>query len=125
MVDNKPDGTSTVCAGLIASKKPDGYSLAAVDTGVVSKSNFLYKISYNAEKDFTYVMQYTRYIGGLCVHGDSPVNNINEFIAWAKSKPGLTYGTPGMYPQQHLAMEVFNQTGDGLLEFLEGKQVKE
>ena len=112
MVDNKPGGTSTVCAGLIASKKPDGYNLAAVDTGVVSKSNFLYKISYNAEKDFTYVLQYTRYIGGLCVHGDSPIKSIDEFIAWAKSKPGLMYGTPGMYSQQHLAMEVFNRCKD-------------
>jgi tripartite-type tricarboxylate transporter receptor subunit TctC len=32
VVENKPGGASSVCAALVASKKPDGYALGVVDT---------------------------------------------------------------------------------------------
>ncbi len=109
MVENKPGGASTVCAALLAGKKPDGYTLGVIDSGIVTKSPHIHKVQYNPQKDFTHIMQYSRFLGGLCVHSDSPVKNVNDFIAWAKSKPGLTYGTPGQYTQQHLALELFSQ----------------
>jgi tripartite-type tricarboxylate transporter receptor subunit TctC len=109
MVENKPGGASTVCAALLAGKKSDGYTLGVVDSGVITKSPHIHKVTYNPQKDFTLILQYSRFLGGLCVHGDSPVKNINDFITWAKSKPGLTYGTPGQYTQQHLALELFSQ----------------
>ncbi len=36
VVENKPGGTSTVCASLIASRKLDGYSLAVISTGALN-----------------------------------------------------------------------------------------
>ena len=109
MVENKPGGASTVCAALLAGKRGDGYTLGVIDSGVITKSPHIHKVTYNPQKDFTYILQYSRFLGGLCVHGDSPIKNINDFIAWARSKPGLTYGTPGQYTQQHLALELFSQ----------------
>ncbi|HSR12631.1 MAG TPA: tripartite tricarboxylate transporter substrate binding protein, partial [Thermodesulfobacteriota bacterium] len=109
MVENKPGGASTVCAALLAGKKGDGYTLGVIDSGVVTKSPHIHKVNYDPQKDFTHILQYSRFLGGLCVHSDSPVKNVNDFIAWAKSKPGLTYGTPGQYMQQHLALELFSQ----------------
>ncbi len=35
-----------------------------------------------------------------------PIKNIQEFIAYAKSHPGLSYGSSGVYTQQHLAVEL-------------------
>ena len=35
VVENKPGGNSTVCAGLVASKKPDGYTLGVISTGAL------------------------------------------------------------------------------------------
>ena len=109
MVENKPGGSSTVCAALLASKKADGYTLGVIDSGVITKSPHIHKVTYNPQKDFTPILQYSRFIGGLVVHSDSPVKTVDDFIAWAKSKPGLTYGTPGQYTQQHLAVELFSQ----------------
>jgi len=109
MVENKAGGASTVCAALLAGKKGDGYTLGVIDSGVITKSPHLQKVPYNPQKDFTPILQYSRFLGGLCVHSDSPVKTIDDFIAWAKSKPGLTYGTPGQYTQQHLALELFSQ----------------
>ncbi len=45
MVENKPGGNSTVCAALLASKKPDGYTLAVMASGVVDQMPLVYKVS--------------------------------------------------------------------------------
>jgi tripartite-type tricarboxylate transporter receptor subunit TctC len=109
VVENKAGGGATVAAGLVASKKPDGYTLGVVSTGVVTVRPHVLKLSYDPFKDFTLIAQYSRYIGGLCVLADSPLKTIDDFIAYAKSKPGLSYGSSGAYTQQHMAVELFSQ----------------
>jgi tripartite-type tricarboxylate transporter receptor subunit TctC len=109
VVENKAGGGATVCAGLVASKKPDGYTLAVVSTGVIAVRPHLLKLSYDPLKDFTLICQYSRYIGALTVLKEAPFKDINDFIAHAKAHPGLSYGSPGMYTQQHLATELFRQ----------------
>jgi tripartite-type tricarboxylate transporter receptor subunit TctC len=107
VVENKPGGGATVAAGLVASKKPDGYILGVISTGALTVRPHLLKVSYNPLNDFTPIMQYSAYIGGLCVLSSSPFKTIDDFIAYAKANPGLSYGSPGMYTQQHLATELF------------------
>jgi len=109
MVENKPGGNSTVCAALLAAKKPDGYTLAAMANGVVDQMPLLYKIPYDPFNSFTQIMQYSRWIGGVCVLSESPIKTIQEFITYAKAHPGMTYGSPGMYSQQHLAVHMFGE----------------
>jgi tripartite-type tricarboxylate transporter receptor subunit TctC len=109
VVENKAGGGATVAAGLVASKKPDGYTLGVVSTGVITVRPHIFKVSYDPFNDFTLIAQYSRYIGGLCVLADSPLKTIDDFIAYAKSKPGLTYGSSGAYTQQHMAVELFSQ----------------
>jgi len=109
VVENKAGGGATVAAGLVASRRPDGYTLGVVSTGVITVRPHIFKVSYDPFKDFTLIAQYSRYIGGLCVLNDSPLKTIDDFIAYAKSKPGLSYGSSGAYTQQHLAVELFSQ----------------
>jgi len=107
MVENKPGGNSTVCASLLAPKKPDGYTLAAMSVGVVTNMPLLYKIPYDPFNSFTQILQYSRWIGGVCVLSDSPIKNYQDFITYAKAHPGMTYGSPGIGSQQHLAVHMF------------------
>ncbi len=109
VVESKPGGGATVAAGLVASKKPDGYTLGVISTGALTVRPHLLKLSYNPLKDFTLIMQYSVYIGGLCVLSESPIKTIDDFVAYAKAHPGLSYGSPGMYTQQHLATEAFRE----------------
>jgi tripartite-type tricarboxylate transporter receptor subunit TctC len=109
MVENKPGGNSTVCASLLATKKPDGYTLAAMANGVVNQMPLLYKIPYDPFNSFTQIMQYSRWIGAVCVLSESPIKTIQEFISYSKAHPGMTYGSPGMYSQQHLAVFMFGE----------------
>ncbi len=106
VVENKPGGGATVAPALIATKKPDGYTIAVIPSGaLVIRPHFL-NLSYNPLKDFTYLARYSRYIGGLCVHTDSPLKTIQDFISYAKAHPGLSYGSSGTYTQQQLAVEL-------------------
>ena len=109
VVENKAGGGATVAAGLTASKKPDGYTLGVVSTGVITVRPHLLKLAYDPLKDFTLISQYSIYIGAVTVLKDAPYKNIDEFIAHAKANPGLSYASPGMYTQQHLATELFRQ----------------
>jgi tripartite-type tricarboxylate transporter receptor subunit TctC len=110
VVENKAGGASSVCAALVASKKPDGYTLGVIDSfGSLSARPHLIPPPYKPLEDFTLVMQYGRYVGGICVLSESPLKTIDEFIAYAKSHPGLSYGSAGMLSRGHIAVELFAQ----------------
>ncbi len=107
--ENKAGGGATVAAGLLASKKPDGYTLAVVSTGVLSVRPQLLNVAYNPLRDFTVLMQYSHYVGSLVVRNDAPWKNIDEFIAHAKKNPGMAYASTGTHTQQQIAIEVLRQ----------------
>ena len=46
----------------------------------------------------------------LVVHSEVPAKNLQEFIAWAKSRSGLFYASPGNGTHHHLCMELLKQT---------------
>jgi len=109
VVENKTGGTGTVMASLLATKKPDGYTIAVLDGGAVTYMPLLVSVTYDPLKDFTLLMQYSRYLGGLCVLSESPIKTIDEFIAYAKTHPGLSYASTGFYSQQGISAEFFAQ----------------
>ena len=109
LVENKPGGNSTVCAALLATKKPDGYTLAVISMGVIDQMPLLYKVNYDPFNSFTPILQYSRWIGGLCVLSESPIKTIDEFITYAKAHPGMTYGSPGPYSPQQLAVHMLGE----------------
>jgi len=57
IVENKPGGEATVAATLLASKKPDGYTLAAISTGPLTVRPHLAKLAYNPLQDFTPILR--------------------------------------------------------------------
>ena len=105
-VENKGGGGATVANSLLASKKPDGYSLLATSTGSITVRPLLVKLAYTATS-FRVLMQYTLYVGSLTVRTDAPWKNINEFIDYAQKNPGLTYSSSGPHTQQQVAVESF------------------
>ena len=107
VVENKAGGGSTVCASLVASKKPDGYILGLGSSTVITASPHLMTLPYDPLKDFTPIMQYHTYISGLLVLAESPFKSINDLIEYAQKHPGMSYGSTGMYGQSHLFMVRF------------------
>ena len=110
VVVNKPGGGGVLALELMAQAKPDGYTLGVVPTGVVTRTPFLRKVRYNAEKDFTYIMLFALWQYGLVVQADSPWKTLPEFLDYAKKNPGkVTYSTAGTGSAQYLAMEYLAQ----------------
>lgn len=104
VVENKAGAASMVAAGLIATKKPDGYTMGIVSSDAIMRLPDLVKVGYDPMKDFTFIGQYAGYSGGLVVHSDSPLKTVEEFISYAKAHPGMTYGSNG--PNIHQAMSI-------------------
>jgi tripartite-type tricarboxylate transporter receptor subunit TctC len=109
VVETKAGGSSTLSAGLIASKKPDGYTLGVVSSGAIKRLPDLIKVPYDPMKDFTFIGQYSAYSAGLVVHSDSPIKTAEEFIAYAKAHPGLTYGSSGINSHQGISIQLLAQ----------------
>ena len=107
VMESKPGATATVATGLVARAKPDGYTLGVVSTGVITVRPHIMRLSYDPLKDVTLIAQYSHYVGALTVRSDSPLKTIDEFTAYAKVHPGLSYTSPGLYSQQQLATELF------------------
>ena len=105
-VENKAGGGATVANGLLASKKPDGYTLLVTSTGSITVRPLLMKLAYTP-KDFQVLMQYSFYIGGLVVPADSPWKTVDQFVAHAKATPGMIYASSGPNTQQQIGVESF------------------
>jgi tripartite-type tricarboxylate transporter receptor subunit TctC len=107
VMENKPGATAGVAAAMVARAKPDGYTLGVVSTGVVIVRPHIFKAPYDPLKDFTLIAQYSRYVGALTVRGDSPFRSVDDFVAHARARPGLSYSSSGLHSQQQLATELF------------------
>jgi tripartite-type tricarboxylate transporter receptor subunit TctC len=109
VVENKPGATAGVAAAAVARQKPDGYTIGVVSTGVITVRPHIFRAPYDPLKDFTLIAQYSHYIGALTVRGDSPIKTVDEFVAYAKAKPGLSYSSSGTHSQQQMGVELFRQ----------------
>jgi tripartite-type tricarboxylate transporter receptor subunit TctC len=110
LVDNRPGGGTIIGTEALAKSPPDGYTLMVVDS-VHVLAPLLLKASYDPIKDFAPVATIAATELILLLHPSVPANNLDEFIAYAKSRPGqVNYATPAMGGSQHLASEVLNMS---------------
>ena len=106
VVENKPGGGSTVAASLLATKKPDGYTLAVVASSAMDIRHIMLAPPYDPFKAFTYILAYGNYVGGICVLKDSPFKTLNDLLEYARKNPGvLSYSSSGIGANQQLAVE--------------------
>jgi tripartite-type tricarboxylate transporter receptor subunit TctC len=94
-IDNKGGGGGTVAAGMLVSKKADGYTVLIGATSAITTRPALMKVSYKAS-DIVGVMQYSYFHNGsIVIPADSPWQTIEDFIEAAKRNPGMSYATAG------------------------------
>jgi len=101
----RPD--SKLGAELVAKSEPDGYTLLMATSTTLAINRTLHKrLRYDPVKDFAPVALVAGVPFGLIVNPSIPATTLSEFIAYAKSKPGLAYGSAGTGSPQHLAAEM-------------------
>ena len=115
VIDYKSGAGGTVGAQDVMKAPPDGYTLMLANTGVMVINPALYgKLPYSTLRDFTPIARTAMQPLALLVNPKLPVNNLKEFVDYARARPGqVNYGSAGNGGISHLVPEMF-KTATGL-----------
>jgi tripartite-type tricarboxylate transporter receptor subunit TctC len=136
VIDIKAGGGGRIGAEAVTKLPPEGYDLLMTTNGThtymaVTEKN----LSYDPISDFTPISLVGSYGLLMVVNNTLPVNNLQEFIQYARNNPGkLNYASSGMGSGLHFAGEVFKSmakidmthvpyrgSGPGMLDVIAGQ----
>ena len=110
VVENQGGGSNTIGMGVVKRSEPDGYTLGVATPVFVTAPLGMKSQPYDAIADFTPVAMFGFTPLILVVHPSVPAQNLKEFIALGKSKPGsLNFASLGSFTTQGLAATLFDQ----------------
>ena len=108
VVDNKGGGGGTVALGIVATAKPDGYTLVASQNVAIIDAALMQEVTFKPLASFTPICAFG--LGentALLVKADAPWKTFTEFIDYAKKNPGkIKYSSFGAGSGMRVAMEV-------------------
>lgn len=112
IVENKPGAGTRIANDLVAHAAPDGYTILYA-AAPYATAEALYGPQKYERKDLQPVAMAVLAPIFLIVNAATPCRNVQELIAWGRSRPdGLTFGSPGPGSQPHLAAELlFREAG--------------
>jgi len=110
VVDNRPGGNTIIGSEALVKAAPDGHTILIVGGSThLINSLLINNLPYDSIKDFTPIATLVRSEYLLALHPSVPAMDLREFIALAKSQPGmLNYSSSGSGNLNHLAGEYFN-----------------
>lgn len=104
-IENVTGAGGMVGANAIVAARPDGYTIGTIVPSMLI-APYLKRATYDASKDFTYIIGVMGFAYGVVVRKDAPWKTFEEFLADATANPGkITYGNPGVGTLQQLTME--------------------
>lgn len=107
VVENKSGAGGVVGSEIVATARPDGYTLLAVPISHAANVS-LTKMNFNPVTAFSPIIHIASAPNVVLVHPSLPANSIGEFIAYARKNPGsVTYASSGNGSSTHLAAEQF------------------
>ena len=108
IVDNRPGASGMIGAQLVATAKPDGYTLLMVPSTHTINPSLYKKMAFDTERDFSPIGVIAEGAFVLVVPAASPVKSVHELIDYAKKQPKpLNYASAGVGGLPHLAGEMF------------------
>jgi tripartite-type tricarboxylate transporter receptor subunit TctC len=108
VVENRPGGGSIVGTDAVAKSPPDGYTLLMMSNTHTVNETLIPKKPFELLRDLAPIsgVNYSDLL--MVIHPSVPANNLREFVALAKSRPGgLNYASSGPGTPYHMAGELF------------------
>lgn len=109
IIDNRAGGGGIIAAVMAKEAPPDGYTIFFGTISTLSTNVAVYpKLPYDPLRDFAPVTMTATNPFFLVTHPSVPGNNVKEFIAAVRAKPGqFTYASSGAGGGAHLAYALF------------------
>lgn len=108
VIENRPGGSGTIGASVVAHAAPDGYTIMHEATAFTVNPSFLPNLPFDPEQDFRPVYHAVMIPVVLSVNPRSPIRTVADVIARARaSRDGLNCGSAGIGSGQHIALEMF------------------
>jgi tripartite-type tricarboxylate transporter receptor subunit TctC len=109
VVENRTGANGNIGTEAAAKAAPDGYTILIAPDSVAANPH-VYKVEYDALKDFIPVIQLSLQPIVLAAHPNLGVKDIAELVALAKKQPGIRFATgSGIGSAQHMATAWFAQ----------------
>ena len=104
IVEDKPGAGTTIGAAYVANSPADGYTLYLAGTSHTISPSLYSSVRYDAVKSFSPISRVATSPFILMVSPSLGVDTVADFLALARSKPGmLNYSTSGVGAGPHLA----------------------
>jgi tripartite-type tricarboxylate transporter receptor subunit TctC len=113
-VENRSGGAGTIGIDLVRRAAPDGATLLVIPAGNLTiNPSFIPNIGYDVERDFAPVTMMATAPNLIVAQAGSALRTPADLIAAARARPGsISYGSPGVGSQLHLAMELLRAKAD-------------
>ena len=114
VVENRPGATQIIGGEHVAKSPPDGYTLLVSDPATFIMNPILFrKLPYDGPRAFTPITILVRFPWVIAVHPSVPANSFQEFVAYARGKPGaVSYGSFGTGSSGHISMDYLKKLLD-------------
>ncbi|MBS0336481.1 MAG: tripartite tricarboxylate transporter substrate binding protein [Proteobacteria bacterium] len=110
LVEGRPGADSNLGTEAAAKSPADGYTWLMTGPAVLSNPSIYSNLPWNPLRDFQGVGVAVWNLNIAVVPATLPVNTLQEFVAYAKARPGqLNFGNPGTGSSNHLSSELFFQ----------------
>jgi tripartite-type tricarboxylate transporter receptor subunit TctC len=108
IVENRPGANGIIGIDPVVKSKPDGYTLSAAFTSVLTINQHVYKsLPYDTLRDLAPITQTVTNTIVLVVHPSLPARTVKELVALGRVRPDqLNYGSFGVGNMTHLAAEL-------------------
>ena len=106
VIENRPGAGGTIATEIAARAAADGHTLVMASPGHTITPH-LYKLSFDAIRDFTPVTLILTVPYVVVVHPSMPIRNVKTLLALARSHPDeILWSSSGNGSAQHLALEL-------------------